>query len=394
MRALILRVDWLFFNLFALYLNHDVFYLMLKQEFQFDLPEHLIAYTPCEKRTDSRLLVINPDKQSINHHHFYELTDFVQPNDCLIFNNTKVIPARLFGMRESGGKVEVLIERVIGLARESANKTQKQTCLAQVRASNSPKAGVKIKIADDFWLEVTGRQDSFYVLENKSEDDLMMLIEKYGDMPLPPYIQRKAEDIDKERYQTVYAKERGAVAAPTAGLHFDEALLKKIKDKGIQHDFVTLHVGAGTFLPLRVDNINDHKMHSEWFSVSESVVELVNRTKKNGGRVIAVGTTSVRCLESASKDGTINVAQGETDIFIYPGYQFQSVDGLITNFHLSESTLMMLVSAFAGKEFIKTAYQEAIQNEYRFFSYGDSMFMENCLSKTVYKKPNLMESRT
>ncbi|PCI73283.1 MAG: tRNA preQ1(34) S-adenosylmethionine ribosyltransferase-isomerase QueA [Gammaproteobacteria bacterium] len=358
---------------------------MLKQEFQFDLPEHLIAYAPCEKRTDSRLLVIDPDQQSINHHHFYDLIDFIQPNDCLIFNNTKVIPARLFGMRESGGKVEVLIERVVGLAGDAVNNSQKQTCLAQVRASNSPKAGVKIKIADDFCLEVTGRQDSFYVLENKSDSDLMMLIEKYGDMPLPPYIQRKAEEVDKERYQTVYAQERGAVAAPTAGLHFDEALIKKIKDKGIQHDFVTLHVGAGTFLPLRVDNIKDHQMHSEWFSVSESVVELVKKTKKKGGRVIAVGTTSVRCLESASKNGEIAAMEGETDIFIYPGYEFQNVDGLITNFHLSESTLMMLVSTFAGCDFIKTAYQEAIKAEYRFFSYGDSMFIENRLLRDVYR---------
>jgi S-adenosylmethionine:tRNA ribosyltransferase-isomerase len=352
---------------------------MLKQEFQFDLPEHLIAFAPCEKRTDSRLLVINPDKQLIKHHHFYELMDYLVPNDCLIFNNTKVIPARLFGNRESGGKVEVLIERVLGIAKSDSVNTeqQKQTCLTQIRASNSPKAGTKIKIADDFCLEVTGRQDSFYVLENKSEDDLMTLIEKYGDMPLPPYIQRKAELEDKERYQTVYAEERGAVAAPTAGLHFDEALLKKIKDEGIQHDFVTLHVGAGTFLPLRVDNVEEHQMHSEWFSVSESVVELVNKTRANGGRVIAVGTTSVRCLESASKNGEIKAKHGETDIFIYPGYKFQSLDGLITNFHLSESTLMMLVSTFAGKEFIKTAYKEAIEKEYRFFSYGDSMLIEN-----------------
>ena len=355
---------------------------MLKQEFQFDLPEHLIAYAPCEKRTDSRLLVINPEKKSINHHQFNELTDFLKPDDCLIFNNTKVIPARLFGKRESGGKVEVLIERVIGsilTADETSveNRNVKQSCLAQVRASNSPKAGVKVLIAEDFELEVIGRQDSFYVLENRSESDLMLLIEKYGDMPLPPYIQRKAELEDKERYQTVYAKERGAVAAPTAGLHFDEALLKKIKDKGIKHDFVTLHVGAGTFLPLRVDDIKEHKMHSEWFSVPESVVDLVKQTKKNGGRVIAVGTTSVRCLESASLSGELSSTQGETDIFIYPGYEFKSVDGLITNFHLSESTLMMLVSTFAGKEFIKTAYQEAIQNEYRFFSYGDSMLIEN-----------------
>ncbi len=355
---------------------------MLKQEFQFDLPKNLIAYAPCEKRTDSRLLVINPERNSINHHQFNELIDFLNPEDCLIFNNTKVIPARLFGKRESGGKVEVLIERVIGsiLASDKVSidgKNLKQTCLAQVRASNSPKAGAKIVIAKDFELQVIGRQDGFYILENKSKSDLMLLIEKYGDMPLPPYIQRKAELIDKERYQTVYAKERGAVAAPTAGLHFDEVLLKKIKNKGIKHDFVTLHVGAGTFLPLRVDDIKEHKMHSEWFNVPDPVVDLVKQTKKNGGRVIAVGTTSVRCLESASLSGELSSTQGETDIFIYPGYEFQSVDALITNFHLSESTLMMLVSTFAGKGFTKTAYQKAIDNEYRFFSYGDSMLIEN-----------------
>ncbi|MGB0496244.1 MAG: tRNA preQ1(34) S-adenosylmethionine ribosyltransferase-isomerase QueA [Kangiellaceae bacterium] len=353
---------------------------MLKQEFQFDLPEHLIAYAPCEKRTDSRLLVINPHEESIHHHKFNELVAFLNPEDCLIFNNTKVIPARLFGKRVSGGKVEVLIERVLGektLDDVKADKSSQHQCLAQVRASNSPKVGTLIVIAEDFCLEVVGRQNSFYVLQNRSNDDLMMLIEKYGDMPLPPYIQRKAEREDKERYQTVYATEKGAVAAPTAGLHFDENLLNKIKDKGIKHDFVTLHVGAGTFLPLRVDKVEEHQMHSEWFNVPASVVELVSNTKAAGGRVIAVGTTSVRCLESASLSGELKAVSGETDIFIYPGYEFKSVDGLITNFHLSESTLMMLVSTFAGKQFIKKAYQSAIENEYRFFSYGDSMFIEN-----------------
>lgn len=281
-----------------------------------------------------------------------------------------MIPARLNGKRESGGKVEVLLERV-GLANDS------ESCVAQVRASNTPKSGAKLIISDRFELEVVGRIDGFFQLRNLSNQPLAELIDQFGEMPLPPYIERAANESDKQRYQTVYAKNAGAVAAPTAGLHFDELLLEQINAKQIKHDFVTLHVGAGTFSPVRVDDISKHKMHTEWFEVPQSVVQLVKSTRANGGRVIAVGTTSVRCLESASVSGELTAARGETDIFITPGYEFKSVDGLITNFHLSESTLIMLVSAFAGRTFVMESYLEAIAKQYRFFSYGDSMFLEN-----------------
>ncbi len=341
---------------------------MQKQDFHFDLPESLIAYKPCENRTDSRLMVVDPVDKSIEDKQFFELLSFLRPEDCLIFNNTKVIPARLNGKRESGGKVEILIERVY-------QKNGQELCIAQLRASNTPKPGAQIIINDSFRLEVVGREGSFFVLRGESDDSLLTLIEQYGTMPLPPYIQRDAEEVDKDRYQTVYAEKKGAVAAPTAGLHFDESLLQRIKEKDISTGFVTLHVGAGTFSPVRVDNIQDHQMHSEWFEVPQSVVDLVNATRAKGGRVIAVGTTSVRCLESASISGMIEATKGETNIFIYPGYQFKSVDALITNFHLSESTLIMLVSAFAGKDFTLNAYNHAVNSQYRFFSYGDSMFI-------------------
>ncbi len=343
---------------------------MLKSDFQFDLPAELIAEKPCAERTQSRLMVCDPGKNQRTHLQFFEIINCLKPNDCLIFNNTKVIPARLAGKRESGGKVEVLLERV-GLANDS------ESCVAQVRASNTPKSGVKIIISDNFVLQVVGRLDGFFQLKNLSEQPLAELIDQFGEMPLPPYIERAANENDKQRYQTVYAKTAGAVAAPTAGLHFDESLLEKISAKQIQHDFVTLHVGAGTFSPVRVDDVTEHKMHTEWFEVPDSVVRLVQSTRANGGRVIAVGTTSVRCLESASITGELIASRGETDIFITPGYEFKSVDGLITNFHLSESTLIMLVSAFAGRKFVMDSYSEAIAEQYRFFSYGDSMFIEN-----------------
>lgn len=343
---------------------------MRKQDFQFDLPDSLIANEPCENRTQSRLLLLDPETNQVEDRYFYELVDVIQPQDCLIFNNTKVIPARLMGQRDSGGKVEVLLERV--------NSGDSQACcIAQLRASNSPRPGTRITIADDFVLQVIGREGQFFRLRCLSDKPLLELVESYGTMPLPPYIERTAGEFDKTRYQTVFAEKQGAVAAPTAGLHFDEALMDKIKNKGVAFDFVTLHVGAGTFSPVRVENIKDHQMHSEWFEVPESVVELVNKTRSNGGRVIAVGTTSVRCLESASGQGDLVTSSGETDIFIYPGYEFRIVDGLITNFHLSESTLLMLVSAFAGREFMLSAYRHAVNTKYRFFSYGDAMFIQN-----------------
>lgn len=345
---------------------------MRKQDFQFDLPDSLIANQPCEERTQSRLLDIQPLTGQIEDKHFYDIFDSVKPSDCLIFNNTKVIPARLLGNRETGGKVEVLLERVI-----PGKGAVNDHCMAQLRASNTPKTGANIIVADDFVLRVIGREGTFFKLECLNELPMLELVEQYGSMPLPPYIQRKASDFDKQRYQTVYAEKQGAVAAPTAGLHFDEALIEKLKQKGVAMDFVTLHVGAGTFSPIRVDNILEHQMHSEWFEVPQSVVDLIAKTRANGGRVISVGTTSVRCLESASISGELKASYGETDIFIFPGYEFKSVDALITNFHLSESTLLMLVSAFAGKELILESYKHAVEQKYRFFSYGDAMFIRN-----------------
>lgn len=353
---------------------------MRKQDFSFDLPEELIANEPKQTRSNSRLMLLDPQKQSYADKQFHQLVDYIQPNDCLIFNDTKVIPARLQGKRDSGGKIEVMMERIIpasDLSSEQKFSGEKDVCIAQLRASNTPKVNTIIHIAEDFQLQVVEKKQGFYKLKNLSDEPLFDLIEQYGEMPLPPYIKRDVDEEDKSRYQTVYANKQGAVAAPTAGLHFDEPLLQALEKKGVAFGFVTLHVGAGTYLPMRVDNIFEHNMHSEWFEVSADIVELVQKTRTNGGRVIAVGTTSVRCLESASQSGQIRESRGETDIFIYPGYEFKSVDGLITNFHLSESTLLMLVSAFAGKDFILKQYRRAIKEKYRFFSYGDSMFIQN-----------------
>jgi len=347
---------------------------MQKSDFKFDLPTDLIAAFPCAKRSESRLLLLDPVSQSCEHKAFYQLVDFLQPQDCLIFNNTKVIPARLYAEKETGGKVEILLERIKQI-------DGKAIAVAQIRASNTPKIGATIILSADIHFKLVAREGAFFLLENLSNLDFMSIFETFGQMPLPPYIERGASETDKERYQTVYAKRAGAVAAPTAGLHFDQGLIDKISNKGIRHDFVTLHVGAGTFSPVRVDDIKQHQMHTEWYEVPQSVVDLVESTRQNGGRVIAVGTTSVRCLESASRKGKIQACHGETDIFITPGYQFQSVDALITNFHLSESTLIMLVSAFAGHRLTMNCYAEAIAEKYRFFSYGDSMFIQSRTNK-------------
>lgn len=338
---------------------------MQLSDFQFDLPDELIARYPTEQRDASRLLHLNATAD-IYDRQFSDIVDLVGPNDCLIFNNTKVIPARLLGTRESGGKVEILIERVVS----------DDEIISMVKASNAPKPRTLIKVGG-YQLEVTGRDGQFFKITSLDKStSVMSIIEQHGHMPLPPYIDRDDTEFDAERYQTVYAKEAGAVAAPTAGLHFTEQVFEKLKHKGVAWDFVTLHVGSGTFAPVRVDNIDEHQMHSERFSVPESVVTLVNRTKQQGGRVIAVGTTSVRCLESAVNNGSLLATSGDTDIFIYPGYQFKVVDGLVTNFHLPESTLIMLVSALCGKDNILNAYQHAVDNRYRFFSYGDAMFLE------------------
>jgi len=344
-------------------------------EFDFELPSELIANYPMPERTQSRLLCVDGDGVDgngvdgggITHRQFGDIYDLLNPGDLLVFNDTKVVPARLFGKKETGGKLEILFERMIDT----------RTFLAHVRSSKSPKAGSKIILDADesVQLEMKGRKDALFILETPPNFEVFDLLEKFGHIPLPPYIERSDENLDQDRYQTVYADKPGAAAAPTAGLHFDEGLIGALKDKGIQTAFVTLHVGAGTFQPVKVDNIHDHQMHSEWIHVSQEVVDLVQQTKRTRGRVICVGTTSVRSLESASQNGELEAFTGDTEIFIFPGYEFKTVDSLITNFHLPKSTLLMLVSALSGKENIMRAYHEAIKEKYRFFSYGDAMFL-------------------
>lgn len=344
---------------------------MRRQDFAFELPENLIAQQPTQERTQSRLLVMENDG-NVSDANFPDLLSYIGENDCLIFNNTRVIPARLFGQKQTGGKIELLIERVL----------DSRQVLSHVRSSNAPKAGAILHIADAFDVKVLGRQDALFLLELQTEQDasenILELIELHGHMPLPPYIEREDNQTDQTRYQTVYSEKPGAVAAPTAGLHFDETLLEEVKQQCAGVGFVTLHVGAGTFKPVQVDDIAEHVMHSEVIEVLPETVALIQATKAKGGRVIAVGTTSVRCLESAatfSDSGALVPYQGETDIFITPGYGFKVVDVLLTNFHLPESTLIMLVSALAGYERTMKAYQHAVEQEYRFFSYGDAMLV-------------------
>ncbi len=338
---------------------------MKLSDFHFDLPDELIAHYPPVKRTDSRLLCLSRESGDITHRQFIDFISLINPEDLLVFNNTRVIPARLFGHKASGGKVEVLLERVMA----------ENQILAQVRSSKTPKAGSSIIFSDTAKAEILGRKEDFFILAFPKDLDLMSLLDEIGHMPLPPYIKREDELSDKERYQTVYSEKQGAVAAPTAGLHFDKALLAEIAAKGINSAKVTLHVGAGTFQPVRTEKIEDHHMHAEYLEVDEDVCKKVNACRARGGRVVAIGTTTVRCLETASSSGEISPYKGDTDIFIYPGYEFKSVDALLTNFHLPESTLIMLVSAFAGKENILHAYNEAIKEKYRFFSYGDATFI-------------------
>jgi S-adenosylmethionine:tRNA ribosyltransferase-isomerase len=337
-------------------------------DFHFDLPDELIAKYPLKKRSASRLLALDGSSGAIDHCRFANLLDLLQPGDLLVFNDTRVIPARLFGKKETGGQVEILMERLVG----------EHEMLAHVKASKALRPGQSIILEDGSRLTLQGRQGrdgALFHLGIEGQESLLSLLERIGHMPLPPYVDRPDESTDRERYQTVYAREAGAVAAPTAGLHFDDELLEQLAERGVERTFVTLHVGAGTFQPVRVDKIEDHVMHSEIVRVPESAVQAVNATRARGGRVVAVGTTSVRSLESASGDGTLVPFQGETDIFIHPGYRFQTVDALITNFHLPESTLIMLVSAFAGFDHTMNAYQAAVANQYRFFSYGDAMFI-------------------
>jgi len=338
-------------------------------DFDFDLPERLIAKYPVKQRSSSRMLHLNGNSGDIKHGNFTDIIDLIDEGDLLIFNNTRVIPARLFGHKESGGKVEVLLERVLS----------DNTALAHMKASKSPKAGSNITLEGGLQATVLGRQGALFHLKFSSDRNIFDLLEAYGHMPLPPYIDRPDEDTDKERYQTVYNEKPGAVAAPTAGLHFDDATLQALANKGVNTAFVTLHVGAGTFQPVRVENIHDHEMHSEYAEVSQEVVDLVKQTKAKGKRVIAVGTTSVRSIESAAKaadDQLIAPFLSDTNIFIYPGFEFKVIDCMLTNFHLPQSTLMMLISAFASRDMVMQAYQEAIEQNYRFFSYGDAMFIE------------------
>ncbi len=344
---------------------------MRRDDFSYQLPDDLIAQFPVEQRDSSRLLAMEYPSGKITDLEFSSLPGLLKSGDLLVFNDTRVIPARLFGHKETGGKVEILIERIL----------DDQRMLAQVRASKTPKPGSVIYLQEGINLELRQRQDDMFVLDVIGEMSVLEVMQQVGHMPLPPYIQREDDVQDAERYQTVYAKIPGAVAAPTAGLHFTDELMREIMVRDIECVFVTLHVGAGTFQPVRVENIEDHKMHHEYLQVSADVCEKVRRCKERGGRVIAVGTTAVRCLETAARGfefesaGELKPYQGETDIFIYPGYEFKVVDALITNFHLSESTLLMLVSAFAGRENIMNAYQHAIDERYRFFSYGDAMFL-------------------
>lgn len=340
---------------------------MKLKDFHYHLPKGLIAQFPAEQRTDSRLLVVNKQTGALSDKLFTNLESFLNPGDLLVMNNTRVIPARLFGHKQSGGKLEVLVERILN----------EHEVLAHVRASKSPKPSSMIVFSDNISAEVIERVDTFFHLRFDSGQSVLGILDDIGHIPLPPYIERGDAADDIERYQTVYAEQPGAVAAPTAGLHFDEKILLKLEEKGVNLAYVTLHVGAGTYQPVRVENIADHKMHKEWISVSDPLVGQVAQTKHSGGKVIAVGTTTVRCLESAALNGSLKPFEGETDIFIRPGsdFEFKVVDGLLTNFHLPESTLLMLVSAFAGHELMMTAYQHAVEKNYRFFSYGDAMFI-------------------
>ncbi len=339
---------------------------MRTTDFDFYLPDELIAQFPTPERSASRLLQLDGKTGQISDRWFRQLPEFLKPNDLLVLNDTRVIKARLTGEKASGGKIEIMVERILDTHR----------LLAQIRASRSPKLGSLLRIADAFDAEVIERQDDLFLLEILSATPAIELIDAHGSLPLPPYISHEADSLDEERYQTVFAKQSGAVAAPTAGLHFDDAMMDSLQSSGIATAYVTLHVGAGTFQPVRVDNIQDHKMHSELYSVPQETVDAINLAKARGGKVTAVGTTALRALESAARHGELQSGSGDTDIFITPGYHFQVVERLLTNFHLPRSTLLMLVSAFAGADNIKSAYQHAIGAEYRFFSYGDAMLIE------------------
>lgn len=337
-----------------------------KSDFHYDLPVELIAQEPLPERSASRLLVLDAPHQALADRAFADLPTLLRAGDLLVFNDTRVLPARLFGRKPSGGAVEIMLERITG----------SHTAVAMLGVSKKPREGGLIELDDGTPVRVLGREGQFFELKFESTEPLEKLLLRVGHMPLPPYIARPDDPRDSERYQTVYARQPGAVAAPTAGLHFDAALLDALRARGIDFDYITLHVGAGTFQPVRAEKIEDHEMHREWLNVGAELVERIQRTRARGGRVIAVGTTVVRALEAARGErGAVEPFAGETRIFIFPGYRIMSVDGLITNFHLPESTLLMLVSAFAGREFVLSAYQHAVEQRYRFYSYGDAMLV-------------------
>ena len=338
---------------------------MKKSDFHYELPDALIAQVPLPERSASRLLVVPPGEAGFEDRGIRDLPALLQPGDLLVFNDTRVIPARLFGHKASGGRVEILIERLLG----------DFDARAQLGFSKPPRPGSRISLDAGGEAEVLEREESFWKLRFHVGEPLQDWLQHAGSLPLPPYIHRAPGADDAERYQTVYARQIGAVAAPTAGLHFDAALLDALRARGVAFGYVTLHVGAGTFQPMRVDDIHEHRMHSEWLNVGAELVEQVRRTRAAGGRIVAVGTTVVRALESALQDGDLQPFAGETSIFIYPGYRIRSVDALLTNFHLPESTLLMLVSAFVGKQRVLAAYAHAVREQYRFFSYGDAMLL-------------------
>lgn len=338
---------------------------MLTSDFDYELPPELIAQHPLPQRSASRLLYIPPQQAEPEDRSFSELPLLLQAGDLLVFNDSRVFPARLYGHKTSGGRIEILIERLLDTHR----------ALAHVRASKSPKPGSRLILYEEVEAEVLARRDDLYELEFHCAEPLLDYLQRVGQLPLPPYITREAGAADRERYQTVYARNAGAVAAPTAGLHFDEPLFTALRERGIDWVYVTLHIGAGTFQPVRAESIHEHRMHSEYIEVSSEVCERVQETRARGGRVVAVGTTVVRSLESAAAGGELKAFAGETSLFITPGYRFKTIDMLITNFHLPRSSLLMLVCAFGGYERMMGAYRHAVRQRYRFFSYGDAMLL-------------------
>jgi S-adenosylmethionine:tRNA ribosyltransferase-isomerase len=339
---------------------------MLIEEFDFDLPHHLIAQAPLQKRDSSRLLVLNKNTKLFSDKKFVDFVDLLNTNDLLIFNDTRVIKARLFGKKITGGKVEIMIERILN----------NHHALAHLKTSKKIFDGTIFEVNEDVSVKVVRKENDLFYIEFDSNLSSYDILEKYGHIPLPPYIERSADKSDENRYQTIYAKESGAVAAPTAGLHFTNEIFKALNDKKIKYTFLTLHVGAGTFQPVRENDLNRHQMHSESFNVPDKTIQMIDDAKSKNGRIIAIGTTVLRALESKFSEETIQSGFKETSIFIKPGYTFKIVDALLTNFHLPKSTLFILVSAFSGSDTMKKLYQHAIKNEYRFFSYGDATFIE------------------